>query len=128
MAGLNERHPSGPVPPIALNAKDTGTMNATTTTMQPMPAPPANPGPRVRCLIAIADTSLSAFEKLRLSEEAIAAQPPRANLPYVRALVKYLGQIAVAEAEDQVRKIARGFYMDLPAALRARKGDDQLGR
>ena len=80
-------------------------MNATTTTMQPMPAPPANPGPRVRCLIAIADTSLSAFEKLRLSEEAIAAQPPRANLPYVRALVKYLGQIAVAEAEDQVRKI-----------------------
>lgn len=30
--------------------------------------------------------------------------------------------------EDQVRKIARGFYIDLPAALRARKGDDQLGR
>ena len=68
-------------------------MNATTT--QPMPAPPVNPGPRVRCLIAIADTSLSAFEKLRLSEEAIASRPPRANLPYVRALVKYLGQIAV---------------------------------
>ena len=87
----------------ALDAKDTGTMNATTT--QPMPAPPVNPGPRVRCLIAIADTSLSAFEKLRLSEEAIAAKPPRANLPYVRALVKYLGQIAVAEADDQVRKI-----------------------
>jgi hypothetical protein len=40
-----------------------------------------------------------------LSEEAIAAQPPRVNLPYVRALVKYLGQIAVAEADDQVRKI-----------------------
>ena len=36
---------------------------------------------------------------------SIAAQPPRANLPYVRALVKYLGQIAVAEANDQVRKI-----------------------
>ncbi len=30
--------------------------------------------------------------------------------------------------EDQVRKVARGFYVDLPAALRARKGDDQLGR
>jgi hypothetical protein len=30
--------------------------------------------------------------------------------------------------EDRVRSIARGFYMDLPAALRARKGDDQLGR
>lgn len=29
--------------------------------------------------------------------------------------------------EDQVRKIARGFYMDLPAALRARKEDDRLG-
>jgi len=86
-----------------VDAKDTGTMNATTT--QPMPAPPGNLGPRVRCLIAIADTSLSAFEKLRLSEEAIAAQPPRANLPYVRTLVKYLGQIAVAEAGDQVRKI-----------------------
>jgi hypothetical protein len=54
-------------------------MNATTT--QSMPSPPANPGPRVRCLIAIADTSLSAFEKLRLSEEAIAAKPPSANLP-----------------------------------------------
>jgi hypothetical protein len=53
-----------------------------------MPAPPVNPGPRVRCLIAIADTSLSAFEKLRLSEEAIAARPPRANLPYVRALAR----------------------------------------
>ena len=78
-------------------------MNATTT--QPMPVPPVNPGPRVRCLIAIADTSLSAFEKLRLSEEAIAAKPPSANLPYVRALVKYLGQTAVAEADDQVRKI-----------------------
>jgi hypothetical protein len=57
-------------------------MNATTT--QPMPAPPANPGPRVRCLIAIADTSLSAFEKLRLSEEAIAARPP-ARQPALRA-------------------------------------------
>jgi hypothetical protein len=32
-------------------------------------------------------------------------EPPRANLPYVRTLVKYLGQIAVAEADDQVRKI-----------------------
>ena len=29
--------------------------------------------------------------------------------------------------EDKMRAIARGFYMDLPAALRARKGDDQLG-
>ncbi|HVU19364.1 MAG TPA: hypothetical protein VHE09_01445 [Rhizomicrobium sp.] len=29
--------------------------------------------------------------------------------------------------EDQVRKVARGFYMDLPAALRARKEDDRLG-
>ena len=28
--------------------------------------------------------------------------------------------------EDQMRKIARGFYMDLPAALRARKEDDKL--
>jgi hypothetical protein len=35
---------------------------------------------------------------------------------------------AVRAREDQVRTIARGFYMDLPAALRARKGDDQLGR
>ena len=78
-----------------------------TTTTQPMPAPPANPGPRVRCLIAIADTSLSAFEKLRLSEEAITAQPPRANLPYVRALVKYLGQTAVAEADDRCARSMR---------------------
>jgi hypothetical protein len=35
---------------------------------------------------------------------------------------------AARAREDQVRTIARGFYMDLPAALRARKGDDQLGR
>ncbi|HWD49930.1 MAG TPA: hypothetical protein VG309_08370 [Rhizomicrobium sp.] len=35
---------------------------------------------------------------------------------------------AVRAREDQVRTVARGFYMDLPAALRARKGDDQLGR
>ena len=31
--------------------------------------------------IAIADTSLSAFERARLSEEGITAQPPPANLP-----------------------------------------------
>ncbi len=30
--------------------------------------------------------------------------------------------------EDKVRSIARGFYVDLPAALRARKEDDRLGR
>ena len=76
-------------------------MNATTT--QPMPAPPANPGPRVR--LVDRRYSLSAFEKLRLNEEAIAAQPPRTNLPYVRALVKYLGQKALAEADDQVHTI-----------------------
>jgi hypothetical protein len=70
-------------------------VNAATT--QPMPAPPANPGPRVRGLIAIAGTSLSAFEKLRLSEEAIAAKPPRANLPYVRALVRYTPTLRVPE-------------------------------
>jgi hypothetical protein len=35
---------------------------------------------------------------------------------------------AIRAREDKVRTIARGFYMDLPAALRARKGDDQLGR
>lgn len=35
---------------------------------------------------------------------------------------------ATRAREDKVRSIARGFYMDLPAALRARRGDDQLGR
>ena len=35
---------------------------------------------------------------------------------------------AVRAREEKVRVIARGFYMDLPAALRARKEDDRLGR
>jgi hypothetical protein len=30
--------------------------------------------------------------------------------------------------EDKVRAIARAFYMELPAALAARRGDDKLGR
>jgi hypothetical protein len=30
--------------------------------------------------------------------------------------------------EEKVRTLARKFYMELPAALSARKGDDQLGR
>lgn len=35
---------------------------------------------------------------------------------------------ALAARADKVRAIARGFYVDLPAALRARKEDDRLGR
>ncbi|HVZ91751.1 MAG TPA: hypothetical protein VG843_08875 [Rhizomicrobium sp.] len=35
---------------------------------------------------------------------------------------------ALAVRSDKVLAIARGFYVDLPAALRARKEDDRLGR
>ena len=52
------------------------------------------------------------------------------------AVTRYLfeGQAFATEAEarerrdEKVRIIARGFYMDLPAALRARKDDEKLGR
>ena len=47
---------------------------------------------------------------------------------------QFAGETFASEAdarrarEDTVRTIARGFYMDLPAALRARKDEDRLGR
>jgi hypothetical protein len=59
------------------------------------------------------------------------ASDERTGQPVTRFLFE--GETFAAERdarlarEDQVRKIARGFYVDLPAALRARKGDDKLG-
>ena len=75
---------------------------------------------------------------LKLAEEQVeavtsfTASDERTGQPVTRWL--FDGETFLAERdarlarEEQVRKIARGFYMDLPAALRARKGDDQLGR
>lgn len=75
---------------------------------------------------------------LKLAEEQVESVTPftasdeRTGQPVTRWL--FDGETFAAERdarlarEDQVRKIARGFYMDLPAALRARKGDEQLGR
>jgi hypothetical protein len=62
---------------------------------------------------------------------AITVPDERTGQPVTRWLFE--GETFANEAdakrvrEDKVRAIARGFYMDLPAALRARKGDDQLG-
>jgi hypothetical protein len=74
---------------------------------------------------------------LKLAEEqvdvvsAIAVPDERTGQSVMRWLFE--GETFASESdakrvrEDKVRAIARGFYMDLPAALRARKGDDQLG-
>jgi hypothetical protein len=75
---------------------------------------------------------------LKLAEEQVeeitsfTASDERTGQPVTRWLFE--GETFATEREarvtreDRVRTIARGFYMDLPAALRARKGDDQLGR
>ena len=74
---------------------------------------------------------------LKLAEEQVeevtsfTASDERTGQPVTRFL--FDGETFAAESdahlarEDMVRKIARGFYMDLPAALAARKGDDKLG-
>ena len=74
---------------------------------------------------------------LKLAEEqvdvvsSITVPDERTGQPVIRFLFE--GETFASEEdakcvrEDKVRSIARRFYMDLPAALRARKGDDQLG-
>jgi hypothetical protein len=75
---------------------------------------------------------------LKLAEEqvdvvtAITVPDERTAQPVTRWLFE--GETFASEEdarrvrEDKVRSIARGFYVDLPAALRARKEDDRLGR
>jgi hypothetical protein len=75
---------------------------------------------------------------LKLAEEQVEAvssitvPDARTGEPVRRFLFEgeqYMNEAdALAAREDKVRTIARGFYMDLPAALRARKEDDRLGR
>jgi hypothetical protein len=75
---------------------------------------------------------------LKLAEEqvddvtSVTVPDERTGQPVTRFLFE--GETFASEADakrvrdDKVRAIARGFYMDLPAALRARKEDDRLGR
>lgn len=73
---------------------------------------------------------------LRLAEEqveevgAVTVPDERTGMPIVRYLFE--GESFANEddarrvREDKLRAIARGFYMELPAALRARKDEDKL--
>jgi hypothetical protein len=73
---------------------------------------------------------------LKLAEEqvdevtSVTVSDERTGQPVTRFLFE--GETFVSEAdakrarEDAIRAIARGFYVDLPAALRARKEDDRL--
>jgi hypothetical protein len=73
---------------------------------------------------------------LKLAEEqvddvtSVTVADERTGQPITRWLFEGESFATEAEAkhvrEDMVRSIARGFYMDLPAALRARKEDDRL--
>jgi hypothetical protein len=75
---------------------------------------------------------------LKLAEEqvedvtAFTASDERTGQPVTRWLFEGETYMTERDArlarEDRMRTIARGFYMDLPAALRARKEDDRLGR
>lgn len=75
---------------------------------------------------------------LKLAEEqvddvtSVTVSDERTGQPVMRWLFEGESFASEADAklarEDQVRAIARGFYMDLPAALRARKEEDRLGR
>jgi hypothetical protein len=73
---------------------------------------------------------------LRLAEEqveevsTVTVPDERTGIPVTRYL--FDGETfmheedAAAMRADKMRAIARGFYMDLPAALRARREDDKL--
>lgn len=75
---------------------------------------------------------------LRLAEEqvddvtSVTVADERTGQKVTRFLFE--GETFASEAEakrardDRMRAIARGFYMDLPAALRARREDDRLER
>jgi len=75
---------------------------------------------------------------LKLAEEQVEAvasftvSDERTGQPVTRFLFEGETYMTEREArlarEERMRNIARGFYMDLPAALRARKEDDKLGR
>ncbi len=75
---------------------------------------------------------------LSLAEEqveevgAVSVADERTGLPVTRYLFEgetFADQRDATRArEDKVRAVARGFYVDLPAALAARKGDGKLGR
>lgn len=73
---------------------------------------------------------------LKLAEEqveqvsAITVPDERTGMPVKRFLFEgetfAREEDAATAREDKMRAIARGFYMDLPAALRAPKEDDRL--
>ncbi|MDE2162700.1 MAG: hypothetical protein KGL56_05395 [Alphaproteobacteria bacterium] len=75
---------------------------------------------------------------LRVAEEQIEAigeieeSDPRTGVPVKRYVLEGEWFASRREAErareEKVRTLARKFYMELPAALSARKGDDRLGR
>jgi hypothetical protein len=75
---------------------------------------------------------------LKLAEEQVeevtsfTTQDERTGGPVTRWLFEgetYMNERDARLArEDRMRTIARGFYMDLPAALAGRKGDDKLGQ
>jgi hypothetical protein len=73
---------------------------------------------------------------LKLAEEqveqvsAVTVPDERTGEPVTRYLFEGETFMNEADAEqvraDKMRAIARGFYMDLPAALRARREDDRI--
>ena len=75
---------------------------------------------------------------LSLAEEqveqigTITVPDPRTAMPLTRYLFEGEQFASEREArrarEEKVRALARQFYMDLPAALRARKEDEKLGK
>lgn len=99
----------------------------------------ANNRARIQAEIKDRSDSLAHFRHtLRLAEEqveqvgAVTSADERTGTAVTRYLFE--GETfaserdAVRAREKKVRTIARGFYMDLPAALRARRGEDKLGR
>ena len=73
---------------------------------------------------------------LKLAEEqveevsAVTVPDERIGTPVTRYLFEgetFMSEADAAQARaDKMRAIARGFYMDLPAALRARREEDKL--
>ncbi|HVV65119.1 MAG TPA: hypothetical protein VHC42_06605 [Rhizomicrobium sp.] len=78
-----------------------------------------------RHTLALAEEQVEPVSSVTVADERTAEPVKR----YLFEGERFASEVdALAARADKVRAIARGFYVDLPAALRARKEDDRLGR
>ncbi|HEY0282928.1 MAG TPA: hypothetical protein VGC27_09930 [Rhizomicrobium sp.] len=78
-----------------------------------------------RHTLSIAEEQVEAVGEIEVPDERTAVPVKRYLFEGERFALKREAERA---REDKVRALARSFYMELPAALAARKGDGKLGK